>query len=263
MPRLTLLALGCLSAAVLLPLTRAAEAQTEQRFERTISRTVSYKYLLHHPEGYAADTAKRWPVILFLHGSGERGDDVWKVAKHGPPKLIREPGDSPAAKLLRENFIVVSPQCPTGKWWDTDGLLGLLDEVTAKNRVDTSRVYLTGLSMGGFGAWNLGTANPDRFAALVPICGGGDFTAVSLGFAHKKDALLSLPIWAFHGAKDPAVPLGESERMVERLKKAKVESIQLTVYPEAVHDSWTETYNNPELYTWLLKHARKPNAKAP
>lgn len=263
MARLLLLALGCLSAAVLPSPAHAAENQTEHRFERTISRTVAYKYLVYHPQGYAADTTKRWPVILFLHGAGERGDDVWKVAKHGPPKLIREAGDSPAAKLLKENFIVVSPQCPANKWWDTEGLLGLLDEVSAAHRIDASRVYLTGLSMGGFGSWALGVTHPDRFAALAPICGGGDFVSVVLGSTQKREALRTLPIWAFHGAKDPTVPLDESERMVDRLKKAKVESVQLTVYPEAKHDSWTETYNNPELYTWFLKHSRKAGTQTP
>lgn len=263
MARLLLLALGCLSAAVLPSPAHAAENQTEHRFERTISRTVAYKYLVYHPKGYAADTTKRWPVILFLHGAGERGDDVWKVAKHGPPKLIREAGDSPAAKLLKENFIVVSPQCPANKWWETEGLLGLLDEVSAAHRIDASRVYLTGLSMGGFGSWALGVTQPDRFAALAPICGGGDFVSVVLGSTQKREALRTLPIWAFHGAKDPTVPLDESERMVERLKKAKVESVQLTVYPEAKHDSWTETYNNPELYTWFLKHSRKAGTQTP
>src|SRR5205823_5442534 len=135
---------------------RAAENQTVHSFERTLTKLASYKYLLALPDGYAAGAEKRWPLILFLHGSGERGDDVWPVARHGPPKLLRSERDTPAGRLLAEKFIVVSPQCQKGKWWDTDALLALLDEIMATQRVDPARVYLTGLSMGGFAAWDLG-----------------------------------------------------------------------------------------------------------
>ncbi|MES2693018.1 MAG: PHB depolymerase family esterase, partial [Verrucomicrobiota bacterium] len=196
MPRPTRLALGALllGCTLALPAMRAAETQTAHTFERTISKTVAYKYLVALPTGYASDTTKRWPVLLFLHGSGERGSEVWAVTKHGPAKLVHEPAESPAAKLLTENFIVVSPQCPSGTWWDTDGLLGLLDEVIAAQRVDTTRVYLTGLSMGGYGAWDLGLAYPERFAALVPVCGGGNYRTVVASRANKLAELRSLPV---------------------------------------------------------------------
>lgn len=247
----------------------AAETQRIQTFERTITRSVGYKYLLGLPEGYEARGAKRWPLLLFLHGSGERGDDVWMVAKHGPPKLLREMPDVPnedpaarerrleAAKLLTQNFIVVSPQCQKGRWWDIEAVLALLDDVMATHQADPTRVYLTGLSMGGFASWDLGTAHPDRFAALVPICGGGQFATAFVSNLQKRVPLRTLPVWAFHGAKDETVPLAESERMVGLLQRLKVESVKLTVYPEAKHDSWTETYNNPELYRWLLQQKRE------
>ena len=113
--------------------------------------------------------------------------------------------------------------------------------------------------MGGYGAWDLGTSYPEKFAALVPICGGGEMISVLLAnYDGRGAALKSLPIWAFHGAKDTTVPLAESERMVKLVKDAGCQEVELTVYPNAGHDSWTETYNNPKLYEWMLAHRRKP-----
>lgn len=223
--------------------------QQPKSFEKTVSRTLAARYLLFLPQGYEQDTSRTWPLILFLHGAGERGDDLWLVAKHGPPKVVREQPDFP--------FILVSPQCPAGQRWSDEVLLALLDEVLAAHRVDPTRVYLTGLSMGGYGTWSLGLAHPERFAAIVPICGGGDPIRVMLGDPARAQALRSLPVWAFHGAKDPVVRLEESERMVAALKRAGNPHVKLTVYPEAQHDSWTDTYNNPELYRWLLSHQRR------
>jgi predicted peptidase len=187
-------------------------------------------------------------LILFLHGAGERGTDVWKVATHGPPKNVVEHPDFP--------FIVVSPQCPEGQFWSNDLLLALLDEIGRKYAVDPERIYLTGLSMGGFGTWSLGVSHPERFAAIAPICGGGEWISVVLSSRDRIQELKSLGVWAFHGAKDPVVPLDESQRMVDALKKVGVHEVKLTVYPEAGHNSWTETYNNPELYKWFLEHRR-------
>lgn len=236
---------------------RAAESQTVHAFERTVTRTIGYKFLLALPQGYSPRGERRWPLLLFLHGSGERGNDVWSVANHGPPKLLRSGGADAATRMLAENFIVVSPQCPKNGWWETEALLALLDEIIATHQVDRARVYLTGLSMGGFGAWHLGLSHPERFAALAPICGGGDFPSLHLADTHKRVPLRSLAVWAFHGAKDRSVPLDESERMIAALKHHQVNEAKLTVYPDAGHDSWTRTYANPELYTWFLRHVRK------
>ena len=210
---------------------------------------VEINYLLFLPKGYDAKAQKRWPLMLFLHGAGERGTNVWKVATHGPPKNVTSRPDFP--------FIVVSPQCPEGRIWSNDQLLPLLEEIIRTHNVDKSRVYLTGLSMGGYGTWNLGLTYPELFAAIVPICGGGEFISPYLSSRDKPEALRSLGIWAFHGAKDPVVPLAESERMVELSKKLGVREVKLTVYPEAGHDAWTETYKNPEVYEWLLEHKSK------
>jgi predicted peptidase len=113
--------------------------------------------------------------------------------------------------------------------------------------------YLTGISMGGFGTWSLGLSHPERFVAIAPICGGGDFITPYLA---DKSELKRLAVWAFHGGKDPVVPPAESERMVNYLKQIGVNEVKLTVYPEAQHDSWTQTYANPELFEWFLKHSR-------
>ncbi len=276
--RLAVATSAALFCAPLTPPATAADTQTVASFQKTITKNVGYHYLVSLPTGYDAAAGKKWPVILFLHGAGERGTDPWLVAKHGPPKLIRGEMPAPppapdtpaapaetseararreaAATMLRENFIVVSPQCPAGTWWDDDAVLALLDEVMAKHQTDARRLYLTGLSMGGFGTWSVGLKYPERFAAIVPICGGGNSVDVRRSAREKKAAFTSLGVWAFHGAKDPTVPLEESETMVAALKKTGVTDLQLTVYPEAKHDSWTETYANPELYVWLLKHER-------
>jgi predicted peptidase len=230
------------------PIQAQDNVQQAKSFEKTITRKVGAQYLLFLPKGYDAQSEKRWPMIFFLHGAGERGANIWKVAVHGPPKIVRDKSDFP--------FIVVSPQCPDGEAWSNDVLLSLLDDATAHYAVDTNRVYLTGLSMGGFGSWSLGIQYPERFAAMAPICGGGELIHVLLASRAKAGALKSLGVWAFHGAKDPTVPLEESRRMVAALKKAGCADVKLTVYPEAQHDSWTESYNNPELYEWFLKHAR-------
>lgn len=219
--------------------------QSRKAFKREVKITVGAHYLLHLPEGYAADASKKWPLMLFLHGAGERGTNLTAVAVHGPPKIVKSRPDFP--------FIVVSPQCPNNRTWDNATLLALLDEIEEHYRVDKTRVYLTGLSMGGYGSWSLGLANPDRFAAVAPICGGGDPIGVLLPDAKKAELLKSLPVWAFHGAKDSVVNITESERMVAALKRIGNEA-KFTVYPEANHDSWTQTYANEELYTWLLSH---------
>ena len=225
------------------------DPQQIKTLKRRVAKTVATQYLIYLPKDYAAQSKKRWPLMLFLHGAGERGTNIAKVAVHGPPKLVKQGRDFP--------FIIVSPQCPNGERWDNDVLLALLDEAGEKYRVDESRVYLTGLSMGGDGTWSLGLTHPERFAAIAPICGGGDPIVLLLADPKKVAATKSLGVWAFHGAKDPVVPPAESERMVEALKKSGCKEVELTVYPEAQHDSWTETYNNAKLYEWFLAHRRK------
>src|SRR5436190_19877428 len=152
--------------------------QMPKHLSITKTQTVELNYLLFLPRGYEP-SGKRWPLILFLHGAGERGSDIQKVATHGPPKKVKNDPDFP--------FIVVSPQCPEREHWSNDSLLLLLEEVLNKYSVDTNRVYLTGLSMGGYGTWSLALAYPEKFAAIVPICGGGQMIAILLSGRDKAE----------------------------------------------------------------------------
>ena len=127
----------------------------------------------------------------------------------------------------------------------------LIPAVAGQYPIDEDRIYLTGISMGGYGTWMTAIHYPDRFAAIAPICGGGE--------PGEASALLDVPVWTFHGAKDPVVPVSETEKMVQALKKAGGD-VRFTLYPEGGHDVWTETYNNEELYTWLLSHTRQEQA---
>ena len=206
-----------------------------------LATTVSCNYLAYLPTDYEAQ--EKWPVLLFLHGSGERGTDLEKVKVHGPPKLIAGGKQFP--------FIVIAPQCPRFQRWEMSQLGALLDHVEATLKVDADRTYVTGLSLGGYGTWQLAANFPDRFAAIVPICGGGEPDSAAV--------ISHLPVWNFHGALDRAVPLKASEEMIAALRKAGAEP-KFTVYPEAGHDSWTATYENPELYDWLLSQRRRPVA---
>ena len=215
--------------------------QHSQAFEKTVTKILSCKYLLFLPETYSQEQ-KSWPLMLFLHGAGERGDDLNKVTVYGPPKIVQKQKDFP--------FIVVSPQCPKDDWWTrkTEVLINLVDDIVARYDVDTERIYLTGLSMGGYGSWALASEYPARFAAVVPICGGGSRI--------MSRRLRDMPIWAFHGAKDSVVPVEESKEVVAAIN-ARGGKAKLTIYPDANHDSWTETYNNQEVYDWLLEHRRE------
>lgn len=232
---------------------------------RPVTTGRSYPYLLSRPST-SEHAGKRWPLILFLHGAAERGTEVSNVARQGLPRLLAAPPElSNSEKRIgddvAEKFIVVAPQCPHYEVWNEQALLTLLREVLSSESVDADRVYLTGLSMGAFGAWSLGIRHADEFAALVPVCGGGRVSDVHAAANSGRAALQRLGVWAFHGAKDRIVPLEESERMVAALKEAGVPDVKLTVYADVEHDAWTPAYADPGLYTWLLRHARDPSAK--
>jgi predicted peptidase len=229
---------------VALAFTAAVSAEQKPlTFKQTIKHAVELDYLLHLPAGYDEDRQQAWPLILFLHGAGERGDDVERVATHGPPKLIAAGKDIPA--------VVVSPQCPANQWWTDhlEALTALLDQTARRYRVDPDRVYVTGLSMGGYGTWALLARDTQRrFAAAIPICGGGN----RMGLLRAVD----LPIWAFHGEADEVVPLDETTRLVESLQKRGAKNVKLTTYPGVEHDSWTQTYDDPAVWEWLFAQRR-------
>ncbi len=215
--------------------------------EFTITRTTKLNFALHIPEEARSVPDKPWPTILFLHGRGEFGDNPEDLFLTGLPPYVAERPEFP--------FIVIAPQCPWKTWWPelADEIDQLLNFCLRTYPVDPRRLYLTGLSMGGFGAWYLAARWPERFAAVAPICGGGYWMH---GFPEQVAALRDVPVWAFHGAKDDVVPPSFSEELVNTLK-AGGGDVKLTIYPEADHDSWTETYQNPALYEWFLSHKIK------
>lgn len=188
---------------------------------------------------------KKYPVVLLLHGAGEKGDDNEAQLKHGA-KAFTEP-----ANFAKHPCFLIVPQCPKDGWWGgapLDKAKALIDAVTRKLPVDKKRVYVTGLSMGGFGTWELISKDPKYFAAAVPICGGGDPSRVV--------AAKGLPIWTFHGGADPTVPVQKTRELVEALKKAGSKTVRFTEYPGVAHNSWTRTYDDPKLMDWLFEQKR-------
>lgn len=230
--------LMCLAGGMAALCARAGAEDKQQARRLEVNVKVQMGYLLALPEDY--DKQQAWPLVLFLHGAGERGNDLELVKKHGPPKLVEQGKRFP--------FILVSPQCPAERWWEPMELVALLDEIEKNHKVDADRVYVTGLSMGGFGTWGLARHAPKRFAAIAPICGGGE--------RYWMRGITHLPVWAFHGAKDEVVPPERTTVLVDELKRLGG-NVKLTIYPEAGHDSWTETYDNPEFYKWLLAQKRR------
>ncbi len=215
-----------------------------------IMQTVRLNYLLYLPETYGENPRQKWPLILYLHGRGERGAVVEMLKKHPLPKLLAEQTDFP--------FIVVSPQRSTDAlWWSDliDPLNTLLDQVQEIYAVDSERIYLTGISMGGFGAWEFALRYPDRFAAVVPIAGGyAEGSRVT-----PKDIcnLRDVPVWAFHGTGDTQVDFFQSDVMVKALQ-ACGGNVRFTVYDGEDHEgSWNRAYADPQLYEWLLAQRRE------
>lgn len=221
-------------------------------------KEVSGRYLLALPEGYALKGPKKWPLVLFLHGVGERGDDLDKVRAHGPPKEIAKGRKIPA--------IVISAQCPTDRLWDTTMLIGLLDDAERRYRVDRKRETVTGLSMGGYGAWALAMAQPKRFAAIAPLCGGPrtedapPLRGPKIGVVDIKMTdvrrLKDVPVYAVHGDADPVVPVQGTRDLVAALRAAGDEEVVYTEVPGGGHDIWTQTYQKDSFWEWLLSKRR-------
>jgi predicted esterase len=208
-----------------------------------IGLTVPYAYFVDLPRDMMADPNKKWPLILFLHGWAESGWDINRIRKAGLVKMMGEGKQLPA--------IVVSPVRPAepDNRWNQYLLVQLLDEIEAKYNIDLDRVYVTGMSMGGRGAWRMGLFFPDRFAAIVPVSGVGDPTDAA--------QLINLPIWAFHGDQDRSVPLKDSTDMVDAICKAGGHP-HLTVLARANHTdkTWNTVYGMDALYKWLLAQKR-------
>lgn len=242
------------AALLLLPASIFAQdpapgTQVPQVLVSKYAPTESTRYLLFLPKDYGK-TDQKWPLLLFLHGAGESGTDLNKVKVHGPPKLVEEkPENFP--------FIVVSPQAdgpsPYVDRWNPKLLAELVDHIAATQAVDTDRIYVTGLSMGGYGTIRLVANYPDKFAAALPVCGGG--------WNNYADALAKVPMWFVHGDADTAVPVEYSLTLVKAIR-AKGGQPRLTILENVGHDSWTSTYANPDFYTWLLSHRLSERGQA-
>lgn len=212
--------------------------QVELEFKT--SDDVTVEYLLYLPDNFSKDT--KLPFVFFLHGRGESNGPISLVAKWGPPRF--------AARGDKLPFILVSPQCPKEDHWENETqqkrLTELLDFATKEYGADEKRIYLTGLSMGGYGSWKMATEHPQRFAAVAPVCGKGE--------PEKAKQLVDLPIWVFHGDQDRAVPYKESVDMVEAIKAAGGSKVRFTTFEHIGHNSWSGAYATPELYSWMLSH---------
>jgi predicted peptidase len=199
-----------------------------------------YNYLLYKPENYSASD-KGYPLVIYLHGASCRGHDINKIKVYGLPYLIDHG--------YTYDFIIASPQCPPDKSWISDNWFEpFYKEIISKYRIDTNRIYLTGISLGGYGTWQLAMKYPDKFAAVVPMCGG---------YYNYKEIckIKDIPVWAFHGAKDNIVDISETERLVEELRKCSGD-IKYTRLKDKGHDL-TYLFKDQEIYKWMLKHKKE------
>ncbi|MFT5523323.1 MAG: putative peptidase [Pirellulaceae bacterium] len=232
-------------------------ADNRQRFEALVYEStfdMQLPYRLLKPKNY--DATKKYPLVIFFHGAGERGTDNFNQLVHGM-------SDFASDEVMQSHpCFVIAPQCPAGQMWvdvpwslDSHTMpkkatpamrstIELLDQTAAKYSIDTQRIYVTGLSMGGFGTWDAIQRYPKKFAAAIPVCGGGD-TA-------EAKTIKSVPVWAFHGDKDNAVKTSRSRDMIAAIKKAGGEP-KYTEYPGVGHNSWAQTYANRKVYDWLFK----------
>ena len=257
--------------ALALPAGPAASAESGQILPRTTEldgRT--YKWQVFVPAGVLSGDEENPPVILFLHGNGQTGTDGVRQTEIGLPAVLRERSDFPA--------LVVMPQTPRGAWWGTPEIerlaLAALDAATAEFGGDPGRTYLTGLSLGGYGTWALAYRHPERFAALVPVCGGVTTRRTRIpvpdwhpSATHPEDpwaemarVVAGIPAWVFHGANDRRVPADESRRMVAALETAGARP-RYTEYPGVGHDSWVPAYREEGLYEWLFRQRRSDSPR--
>jgi acetyl esterase/lipase len=245
-------------AAVIARSPHQAPAQETGFLNRRIELNgTSYRYQVYLPEEWRRDDRKQWPVILFLHGRGERGSEGMWQTQIGLPQAVRDHPD-------RWPFVIVMPQCPLPGFWTDPEMLSLaiaeLDAETAEFHGDPERTYLTGLSMGGYGAWELARLYPRRWAAVAILASGifwsyaperwDEVSTLPAEYAHD---LGRTPVWLFHGTDDKIVPPRESELMFEAFKTAGGH-IRLWLYQGLKHDCWTRAYNEPELPRWMLAH---------
>ncbi len=254
-----------LLAGLLFGLPLSAFAQKNPDMDKLLSKRTfrdgksALLYRLMTPAGYDTHPDRKYPLVIFLHGAGERGDDNTKQLIHGVAEFARD------ENRTKYPCFLIAPQCPEGKRWvevdwsaDTHTMpaepgeqarlvLELIAALQKEFRIDEKRIYLTGLSMGGYGTWDLLCRKPELFAAGLPICGGGD--------EKQAKKLVNVPIWAFHGDKDTAVKPQRSRNMIKAIEAAGGKP-KYTEYPGVGHDSWTQTYRDPRVMAWLFEQKK-------
>jgi len=219
---------------ILIGLSSVAAQQKGYRVE--LKPVLEMQYLLYLPDGYESDSKAEFPLLLFLHGGGSSGDDIEMLKRNGLAGKIEEGRSFP--------FMLLTPQNPhPRKFWNETALITLLDKIQKEYRVDPSRVWVAGLSRGAYGAWRMAIQYPERFAALVAVCGETP--------DHYAKWLGDMPIWVFHGEEDRSISIKESDEMVAALKK-NGNPVRYTKYPDTGHNAWDKAFSDPELYKWLL-----------
>lgn len=209
-------------------------------YQDTVDTEKSFKYLVSTPENFDREK-ERLPLIVFLHGAGERGDDVDLVKVHGVPRFFDK--ESPV------RAVTLSPQCKNDMVWNSQvyAVKRLIDKVADEYNVDKDRISITGISMGGFGTWEMGVTFPGYFSALAPICGGG--------MSWRAPCIGKTPVWAFHGDMDDCVEPMYSEVMVNSINRAGGNA-KLTIYKGVYHDAWVNAYEKEDLFNWLIEQKR-------
>lgn len=226
---------SCLIFAMMMVLKSSLSAQTADKVK------ARYNYLLYLPDNY--DSLKNWPLMIYLHGGSQKGNDLNKLKAYGPPQLIDQG--------KKFDFIVASPQCPDGRYWSTENWFdSLYAELLAGYRVDTNRVYLTGISMGGYGTYITAMDHPGKFAALLALCGGCNDSDTS-----RICNLRNVPIWASHGTADDIVSINETKRIVNRLEQCNGK-IKFTPLENEGHGIQF-IYEQQDIYDWMLAQRRK------
>lgn len=214
-----------------------AQTQLNGTIKTEINQKRELNYVLYVPK----EVKENKPLIIFLHGSGEKGNDIEKVKVHGPFKYL---------KNHEIDAFVLAPQCPENEYWNSEALYNLILKIQKENKIDSNRIYLTGLSMGAWGAWNLAFAHPEVFAALVPIAGFVDRIPMI-----ENCKIKAIPTRIFHGLLDDVVDVNYSISIYKKLQKCNPD-VQLTIFDDANHDSWTRVYDNKDTYEWMLKQKK-------
>ncbi|MEO6174915.1 MAG: prolyl oligopeptidase family serine peptidase [Flavobacterium circumlabens] len=215
-----------------------AQTETTGKFKTVVVTNYELGYALHKP----ASTKDKKPLIVFISGDGEKGTDIEKVKINGPFKYL---------KSHALDAYVLAPQCKEDENWDIESIYQLILKVQKENNIDSSRIYVTGLSSGGWATWNLALSHPDMFAAIVPISGFVDL--IQLEEACK---IAHIPTRIYHGLLDDVVKTDYAVTIYKELKKCNAKDVKLTIFDDAGHDSWTRVYDNPEIYDWMLKQVK-------